>query len=226
MPEDPDQDPAADRDSTGAGERSKRSLGALEIAEAALLALVTIATAWSGYQAARWDGRNALRYGEASKYRNTATQLSTASGQAKIQDVVTFNTWVLAETEGQTKLAGLYVRRFSPQYRVAFDAWLKTHPQTNPNAPPGPSFMPQYHNRLAQESVAFNALASKVFHEGTDAREVADKYVKNTVLLASILFVIALAQRFKFKGVRHALLGVAFVLLAYGVYTLLGYPVA
>jgi hypothetical protein len=226
MSEDPDQDAGKDPDSPEAGEPSKRSLGVLEIGEAILLALVTLATAWSGYQAARWDGHNALHYGEASKYRARATQLSTAGGQQKILDIVTFNTWILAETNGQKKLAALYIRRFSPQYRVAFDAWLKTHPLTNPNAPQGPSFMPQYHNHLARQSVAFNTLASKVFQEGTDAREIADKYVKSTVLLASILFVIALGQRFKFRGVRHALLGAAFVLLVYSVYTLLGYPVA
>lgn len=34
----------------------------LEIVEAIFLALVAIATAWSGYQAARWDGRQALLY--------------------------------------------------------------------------------------------------------------------------------------------------------------------
>jgi hypothetical protein len=31
----------------------------VEILEAFLLAIVAIATAWSGYQAARWDGREA-----------------------------------------------------------------------------------------------------------------------------------------------------------------------
>ncbi len=43
-----------------------KSERALEIGEAILLALVAIATAWSGYQAARWDGRSAERYAEAS----------------------------------------------------------------------------------------------------------------------------------------------------------------
>ncbi len=62
------------------GEEHKGSLEILEILEALLLAVVTIATAWSGYQAARWDGRNALLYGEASKQRLFASRQSTTVG--------------------------------------------------------------------------------------------------------------------------------------------------
>jgi hypothetical protein len=215
----------------GGDERSEdeppsRALEIIEIAEALLLAFVTIATAWSGYQAARWDGRNALRYGQASKDRALATQLSTAAGQIKLYDVVTFNTWVAAVTDGKKKLAALYVKRFSPEYRVAFDAWLKMRPATNPNAPAGPSFMPQYKNKLADRSQQYNNLATAVFQEGTDARETGDEYIRTTVFLASILFLIALSQRFKIKAVRRGVLAVAFGLLIYATYALFTYPVA
>src|SRR5262249_57891819 len=37
----------------------------IEIVEVAVLATVAIATAWSGYQAARWDGHQAFLYGQA-----------------------------------------------------------------------------------------------------------------------------------------------------------------
>jgi hypothetical protein len=37
---------------------------AIEIGEALLLALVAVATAWSGYQSALWDGRSARLYGQ------------------------------------------------------------------------------------------------------------------------------------------------------------------
>src|SRR4029450_2027472 len=35
----------------------------IEIAEAVLLAVVAVATAWSGYQSALWDGHSAKLYG-------------------------------------------------------------------------------------------------------------------------------------------------------------------
>ena len=45
----------------------------VEIPEALLLAVVAVATAWSGYKAARWDGRQAEPYGEASTIRMMRT---------------------------------------------------------------------------------------------------------------------------------------------------------
>lgn len=50
---------------------------AIEIGEAFLLALVAIATAWSGYQSALWDGRSARLYGTSSRIRIVATQNTT-----------------------------------------------------------------------------------------------------------------------------------------------------
>ncbi len=226
LPESVNIEAAQQLNEKGEGEGHSRSLEILEIAEALLLALVTITTAWSGYEAARWDGRNGLYYGQASRYRALATQASTAAGQQKILDDVTFNTWVEDESAGRKKLAALYVMRFSPQYRIAFDAWLKTHPSTNPNSPPGPTYMPQYHNRFAERAGRYNTLATEVFQAGTDARETGDEYIRTTVFLASILFLIALSQRFKVKTVRRTLLGVAFVLLIYATYTLVTYHIA
>jgi hypothetical protein len=39
----------------------------IEILEAILLAIVAVATAWSGYETGRWDGRQAHLYGLSSK---------------------------------------------------------------------------------------------------------------------------------------------------------------
>ena len=63
----------------------------LEILEALLLGLVAILTAWSGYQATRWDGRNALNYGGANRDRVMATRQATLGGQQQLFDAITFN---------------------------------------------------------------------------------------------------------------------------------------
>jgi hypothetical protein len=176
----------------------------VEIVEVIILAIVAIATAWSGYQAARWDGKQSFDYGTSSRLHTQANDASILGGQQKLLDVSTFNTWIQAKQQGNEQLAALYVRRFSPEYRVAFDAWLKTHPFSNPNAPPGPSFMPVYHNAQTERSIELNAQATEIFDEGTEARDTADKYVRQTVLFALALFLIAIAQRFRYKGVRIA----------------------
>jgi hypothetical protein len=196
----------------------------LEIAEAIALGLVAVATAWSGYQAARWDGRQAVLYGRATTIRIEADEKLTLGGQQRLLDVSTFNTWIQAESRGDRDLASLYVRRFSPEYRVAFEAWLATDPLDNPNAPAGPSFMPEYQNRLLEEGAALNERASVVFDEGTEARETAEQYVRLTVLLATVLFLIALSQRFRMPGVRVSLLVVAGAVFVYDLVSIIGLP--
>ena len=196
----------------------------VEIAEAILLALVAIATAWSGYQAARWDGLQTELYGHASTLRVQADEETTLGGQRRLLDVSTFNTWIQVTTEGHKQLAALYERRFSPEFRVAFDAWIKTKPFSNPSAPPGPSFMPQYINPQIEHGTALNRRASRVFNEGTAAREHSDDYIRTTVLLATVLFLLALSQRFKLRIVRLGVLVSASGLMIFALVLLLRFP--
>jgi len=196
----------------------------IEIIEAVVLAIVAVATAWSGYQAAQWDGRQALLYGQSSRMRITADSLATIGGQERIYDTTTFNAWLDAYARGDQKLAGMFERRFRPEYRAAFDAWLKTDPFNNPKAPPGPVFMPQYHNANESKAAKLNEQATTVFDEGTKARETGDDYVRITVFLATVLLLTAIGQRFRIAGVRTALLVVAFLLLSLGLWNLVHLP--
>jgi hypothetical protein len=205
---------------------AKRRERRLEILEAVLLAVVAIATAWSGYQAAKWDGENARDYGLASKLRTQATQAWTLGGQQKLFDSAQFSAWLQAETSGNKQLANLYARRFSPEYSVAFNAWLRAGGLTNTKAPPGPSFMPEYHNSNYATAARLNTQAGVAFAEGTAARHHGDDFVRVTVLFATVLFLIAVGQRFKLHGPRTGLFGVSLVLLVFALYLVLTYPAA
>jgi hypothetical protein len=185
----------------------------LEIVEVILLAVVAIATAWSGFQAAKWDGRQSLDYGTSSRLRFQADAASTAAGQEVVADVGLFTAWLAAHEAGDQPLQTLYRKRMTPEYQVAFDAWLKTDPFNNPNAPVGPIAMPEYKNSLAARADHLNDEASTIFDEGTDARDTGEKYVRNTVLLAMVLFLVAIAQRFKDRALRSAVNIIALVVL-------------
>ena len=195
------------------GSRWERTV---EILEAVVLGIVAVTTAWSGYQAARWDGRQAELYANGSAIRVEADQLLTLGGQQKLLDVTTFNTWITAKVDHKADLAAFYERRFSPEFKVAFDAWIAADPFSNPDVPPGPSFMPEYHNPQIEQGVQMNEHAAQLLDEGTAARDTADQYVRTTVVLASVLFLLAIAQRFKVRGVRIAVLAVSGALLLYG----------
>jgi hypothetical protein len=210
----------------GGGERSRVREEIVEILEAIGLALVAIATAWSGYQAARWDGHQAELFGLSSKYRFVATQAATLGGQQRLYDTQTFNFWLQTRSSGDKQAAAMFAKRFRGEYRPAFAAWLATRPFTNPNAPAGPIVMPQYHNAEQARATVYERRASSAFELGNHARENGDKYVRNTVLLATVLFLIAVAQRFKLRNVRFSLLGVGLVLLGVALYFVVSYPVA
>ena len=64
------------------GERRRREVG--EVFEVVILATVAVATAWSGYQAARWDGRQAFLYGESTRVRIEADEAATLGGQQRL----------------------------------------------------------------------------------------------------------------------------------------------
>jgi hypothetical protein len=199
------------------GTHNKRHERTIEILEAILLAFVAILTAWSGYQAARWDGESAKEYATSGRLRIQADQLYGRSGQTLAYNAGTFNAWLQAEASGDDKLAALMTHRFTPEYKTAFDAWLKLDPLHNPSAPAGPAQMPQYKDPLAEQSNELAKQSSEAFDTAAHDRENGEKYVRATVILATVLFLIALGQRFDVRGVRIGVLAVAGVLLAYGV---------
>ena len=225
MPEDLNAEIAETLASSEGGRTTKsRWEETVEIIEAVLLAVVAVATAWSGYQAARWDGRQAERYGMASTTRNQADQALTLGGQQRLLDVSTFNTWIEAQSEGRDDLAALYERRFSPEFKVSFDAWIALDPLSNPDAPPGPSFMPEYENLLLERGTKLNDVSDRLFDEGTSARHQADEYIRTTVVLATVLFLLVLSQRFLIRRVRIGIVVLAAALMVFGLVTILTFP--
>jgi hypothetical protein len=209
---------------TATPEERRRRTELVEIVEVILLATVAVATAWSGYQAARWDGRESLLYQTASRLRSQSSIAYTTGGQQRLLDTSTFNTWIQAHVAGEDELADLYVRRFSPEYRVAFDAWLRTHPFTDADAPPGPIFMPEYHNPQLERATRLEEQANAAFEHGTQARETSDDYVRQTVLFATVLFLVAIEQRFATRGVRVAAAALAGTLMLVALFGLIGLP--
>jgi hypothetical protein len=196
----------------------------VEIIEAAVLAIVAVATAWSGYQAAKWDALSNKHYNLASRAVVVSQEKATLAGQDRLYDITTFNGWLNAKVTGKNKLAAFYQRRFRPEYGTAFSAWWKLDPVNNPSAPPSPIFMAEYTNANLQESAKLEEKAKEDFDKGVSMRETGDKYVKVTVFLATVLLLTALGQRFEIFGPRVAVVAVAFTLLVISTYSILRLP--
>ena len=192
---------------------------AVEIVEVTVLAIVAIATAWSGYQATKWGGAQSMLYGQASTTRFEADAASTLGGQQLVADASIFTAWLQANDAGDARLSAVLARRFSPDYASAFEQWLATDPFHDPSAPAGPGYMPGFTNPSLEEAKQLNAQAASDFAAGTAARETANTYARDAVLFATVLFFVAIAQRFRLRGVRIGANALALALLAYTLFS-------
>ena len=196
----------------------------LELVEALILVTVAIATAWSGYEAELWTGRQSKLYGEAAKLRVQAEGMATTANQERLYNAATVVEWLRAEAHGEKKLADLCERRFLPEFRPAFEAWKRTDPVHNPNAPVGPQSMAEFRTSKGEEAVKLNDQAAVVFDQGTESRRFADEYVWLTVILATVLLLTAIGRRFKIQAARAGLAIVALSLLLFSLYQLFELP--
>jgi hypothetical protein len=202
---------------------SRRSMW-VAIIEAVLLAMVAVATAWSGYQAAKWGAQSDRNYSLASRTTVMSQQKATLAGQDRLYDIVTFNGWVAAKTAQNERLTVFYQHRFRPEYAAAFVAWQGRDPFHNLSAPPGPIFMPEYTNANEQESARLAEQANEYFEKGVKTRETGDEYVKVTVFLATVLLLTAISQRFAIFGPRVGVVAVALALLAVSTFWIFTLP--
>ena len=196
----------------------------IAIVEAILLSVVALLAAWSGYSAAKWGTESSLSLAKASATRSKSSLALIEANQIRTLDSVSFNAAETAYVTHNTKLFQLDLKRMRPGYRPAVEAWLALHPLKNPKAPPDPSYMPQY--RVPQQAlgVALSARADALFSKGQSAAGTGDKYVRLTVFLAAVLFLVGIGSRFPVRVARYGLVGVAAVLLVISVVQLLALP--
>lgn len=203
-----------------------RSERLLELAAVLLLSLTTLATAWSGYQAARWSGEQSQHYARASATRIKAQQQSNAAGQLRIDDLLYFNGWLDARQSGNQRLAAIYRKRFRPAFVPAFDAWIAQHPFTNARAIPGPLYMPQYRPAEIARANTLDAAADALYLEGTQSKSNDDRYILSTVFFAAVLFFAGISLRVDWRPLRIIVLALAGAMLVAGGVFVATLPVA
>jgi hypothetical protein len=194
----------------------------LSIIEAVLLSIVAVLAAYSGYAAAKWGTKSSVTLAKASTQRTKANRYDIEAFVTRTQDSVSFNAWFTAYVNGNRKAQQLAIRRFRAGYRPAFNAWIATDPAHNPHSPPGPAYMPNYVIPQEKAAAVADRLADESFTEGSDAGETADKYIRDTVFLATVLFLVGISGQFKIRAARYGLIGVGAALLVFAVVTLLG----
>ncbi len=196
----------------------------LSIGEAVLLSIVALLAAWSGYAAAKWSTESRLDLAQASSARSEANRSNLDALELRNLDSSAFEAWFAAYTAGNQEAMALAARRFRPSFGVAFDAWRATSPETNPDAPRGPTYMPQYRQPGLARARALDERADEAFAAGSSSGKTADDYIRGTVFLAVVLFLVGISTHFPLRGARYALIGLATVLLVVSVVQLAGLP--
>jgi hypothetical protein len=198
----------------------------LEIVATVLLALAAVATAWSSYQATRWNGEQAKAASRSNALRANATQAATRADSLTEVDVATFIQWIDANATGDDELASFYLDRFRTEFRPAFDAWLATDPLSAADAPPTPFAMDEYRLEDAAEAERLNAEAEEFSAAVRRDVQRAGNYVLGVVLFAVALFFAGMSTKLTTDGTRLVMLGIGCVVFVGAVVWIATFPVS
>jgi hypothetical protein len=196
----------------------------MSIVEAVILSAVALLAAWSGYSAAKWGTEASLSLAKASATRTKANLADVEAVQVRTLDSVSFNAALTAYASHDPRLFDVAVKRLRSGYRPAFDAWVAMHPLKNPQAPPDPSYLPEYRIPQEAQGAALGKQAEAYFAEGQAAAGTSDEYVRITVFLAAVLFLVGISSQFPVRAARYGLVAVGFGLLVLSAVELLDLP--
>jgi hypothetical protein len=165
-----------------------------------------------------------LQIAEASASRVEANRAFDEAAENNELDNLAFNSWFGAAMLQNEQAMEIAEARFRPEFDVAFQAWLETDPLTNPDAPAGPTAMPEYVQPELAEAAEHDQRAEELSAEGAHSAETADRYVRTTVFLATVLFLVGISGHFTLHAARYGLIGTAIVILIIAVALLVTSP--
>ena len=189
-----------------------------------LLSLMAITTAWTGFQASKWGGAMSIAFTQAGAARLEAAAASAEADRLASRQIASFAQWLVAQTQGDQETMDALYSRFRDPLKSAFDAWIKTEPFTNPDAPETPFDMPEYTTPALAQAQAAEEKADALFAEGLEFNQRGDNYTILTVIGAAVLFFAALSTRFRSRRYQWFVLGIGIVMFIGVAITLLAYP--
>lgn len=192
----------------------------LDIITVFLLSIMAVLTAWCGFEASKWGGDMSIAFSQASSARIQATAADGTSRDARLYDLSIYTQWVLAEADGNDELRQFIEERFTPHFKVAFDAWI-----ADGRSELGPFAMAEYVPPGTAEAAKLTATADAKFAEALKSNQRGDNYSLLTVLFALVLFLTAMSQRENVLWIRRTLLGLGIVVALVGVIVMFTFPI-
>ena len=178
-----------------------------------LLTLAAVLTAWASYQAAHLRSEQGLAGNRSTAARIQANRATSIANRNIQIDVATFVQWLDAKERGDAKVATFYLRRFRPEFKPAFQAWLAAKPFTSRKAPLTPFAMAEYKPAALTESDALEAKGALESKASQAFVKRADKYTLCVVMFALALFFAGFSTRVHSESSRIAVLTVGWTVL-------------
>lgn len=177
-----------------------------EVVATFLLAFAAVATAWSGYQAARWNGEASKATSRVNALRiEAARSQGLAEGQTQV-DIASFFEWADAELTGDVERAAFCEDRFRPEFRPAFDAWLATAADGDESPPGTPFALDDYRLAAADDAAELDAQAEATAAVVRTYVQRSTNYVLGVVLFSVALFFAGISTKLTSPGPRSVLL--------------------
>jgi hypothetical protein len=209
---------------TEAAERG--ALQRFEIVATFLLALATLAVAWSGYEATRWGQEASKAQAGATAARIEASRSSDLANSQSGVDVATFTQWANAYARNETMLADFYFGRFRAEFKPAVEAWIATRPLQNPDAPLTPFAMPEYVLAAREEAERQDEITEFKAAEVRRNLQRQSNYVLAVVLFTTALFFAGVSTRFSSRGPRTAILALGCIVFVCALTWVVTFPVS
>jgi len=178
----------------------------ISVSSVIMLGIIMIGISYSSYESHLWLGVQTFLLREVNVDSLHTAKEELTQGQHTVIDVMTFTQYSNALIRNDQNLSNFYYHRFSPEMKVAVDAWLATDPLKNPNAPPSPFAMSEYnrtHVLLAQQ---FATKTNLELQQAQQANENSSSYVFLSVLYSSALFIDGVIGRTSNKKMGQILL--------------------
>jgi hypothetical protein len=195
----------------------------VQVVEALLLAVVTIAPAWCGFAAAQYGTDSRIDFAKSGELRTNADSLLITALEVQNLNQSTFNSWwtayLLADEAGME-----FARKtFRPELQAAFDEWMAGGGMENPDAN-SPFDLESYERPVVESGQKELEEADQLQAEGIEKGITGDRYVRVTVFLAGILFLVGISSQFTIRRVRYALLTLSGVMLGISIWQILILP--
>ena len=198
----------------------------VEIISAVLLSIVIISTAWCAYQSTLWSGIMTFRLGEVNANTQKYVMSTIQQSQYSTVDVITFMEYINALNSNDEKRTQFFFERFREDFKPAVEAWLKTNPLENPDAPSHPLMMPEYKKTFSEDAEKFAEQSAIKLNEASQANKNSDNYILLTVIYASVLFLSGVLSKFPGLKVRTSLLTIGIIIYVITTIGLFSLPLA